>query len=323
VRAVLRRLVHAAVTLIGAGILIFGMLAASPGDPARRVLHARGVTEPLPSAVAAMRERLGLDEPLPVRFWEWARGALTGDLGVSWQSGREVVEEFATRLPATLRLTSTALLLAIVLALVMGMLSAAAPNRWPDVLARSAALGMLVVPGFVLGVLVLDVLVIRWGFGRVIADGTWGTVFLPALTLALSSAAGWSRVLRASLLEAGSAPFLHVSAARGAGRWRQLWLHQLPNAAPPFLTVIGLGAAGLLGGAPIVESVFTWPGIGRYTVQAITARDMPVVTGFTLVAVSVYVFTSLIVDALNAAIDPRLRRRNSRRNTQPSGAVTP
>lgn len=318
----LRRLGHAAVTVAGSGVLIFGMLAASPGDPARRVLQARGIKEPRPSAVAAMRERLDLDEPLLPRFWDWARGTLTGDLGISWQSGRPVVEEFATRLPATLRLTATALVLAILLALAMGMLSAAAPNRWPDIIARAGALVMLVVPGFVLGVLILDVLVVRWGLGSVVADGTWGTVFLPALTLALSSAAGWSRVLRASLLETRSASFLRVSAARGASRWRQLWLHQLPNAAPPFLTMIGLGAATLLGGAPIVESVFTWPGIGRYTVQAINARDMPVVAGFTLVAVLIYVLTSLGVDALNALIDPRLRQHASRPAAQPDDVVT-
>jgi peptide/nickel transport system permease protein len=308
VGTLLRRLGEAAVTLAGAGILIFGMLALTPGDPARRLLEARGVTEPSPPAVAAVRIELGLDDPLPVRFVRWAAGAVTGDLGVSWRTGRPVVEDFATRLPATVRLTVVALALAVAMSLLLAALAAAAPNRWPDVTARVAALAMLAVPGFVLGVLVLDVLVVRWGMGRVIADGTWATVFLPAMALALAAAAGWSRVLRTSLLEARSAPYLTVVAARGAGRWRQLWAHQLPNAAPPFLTMIGLGTAALLGGAPVVESVFTWPGIGRYTVEAINARDMPVVVGFTLVAVVIYVAAGLLVDLLSALIDPRLRQ---------------
>ncbi|OLT11892.1 glutathione ABC transporter permease [Pseudonocardia sp. CNS-139] len=307
VRAVLRRLGEAAATLAGAGLLIFGMLALTPGDPARRVLEARGVSEPSPPAVAAVRAELGLDDPLPVRFARWAAGAVSGDLGVSWRTGRPVVEDFATRLPATIRLTLVALVLAVALAMLLAALAAAAPNRWPDVTARVAALGMLAVPSFVLGVLVLDVLVVRWGMGRVIADGTWATVFLPALTLALGSAATWSRVLRTSLLEARSAPHLTVAASRGAGPWRRLWVHELPNAAPPFLTMVGLGTAMLLGGAPVVESVFTWPGIGRFTVEAINARDMPVVVGFTLVAVVTYVAASLVIDLVTAVIDPRLR----------------
>ena len=307
--AVLRRLGQALVTLAGAGILIFSMLAVTPGDPARRVLEARGVTEPSPPAIAAVRAELRLDEPLVLRFANWAGGAITGDLGVSWHTGRPVMEEFVVRLPATLRLTGVALALAVTLALLLGSVAAAAPGRWPDVVSRAVALSMLVVPTFVLGVLILDVLVVRAGLGRVIADGTWATVFLPATTLALASAAGWSRVLRTSLLEAQSAPYLRVCAARGAGRWRRLRVHQLPNAAPPFLTMIGLGTAALIGGAPIVESVFTWPGIGRHTVEAINARDMPVVVGFTLVAVVVYVITSLVIDLVCAAIDPRPRRR--------------
>ncbi|WP_084470195.1 ABC transporter permease [Amycolatopsis benzoatilytica] len=193
------------------------------------------------------------------------------------------------------------------IALLIGTTAAVAAGRWPDIVARGVTLAMLAVPSFVLGVVPLDMLVVRAGLGRVIADGTWATVFLPALTLALATAATWSRVLRTALLEAQSAPYLRVSAARGAGRWHRLWVHQLPGAAAPFLTVVGLGTAALIGGAPIVESVFTWPGIGRYTVEAINARDMPVVVGFTLVAVVTYVVTSLVVDLLCTVIDPQLR----------------
>ncbi|SDG88121.1 ABC transporter permease [Pseudonocardia oroxyli] len=304
---VLRRLGQALVTLAGAGVLVFAMLAATPGDPARRVLEARGVTEPGPPAVAAVRAELGLDDPLLVRFGSWAADAARGDLGTSWRTGRPVSDEFAARLPATLRLTTAALALAVTAALLLGATAALGAGRWPDVLARGIALAVLVVPGFVVGIVVLDLVVVRAGLGRVIADGTWATVFLPALTLALGSIATWSRVLRTSLLEAGSAAHLRVSAARGASPRRRLLVHQLPHAAAPFLTMVGLGTAALIGGAPIVESVFTWPGIGRYTVEAINARDMPVVVGFTLVAVLTYVLAGLVVDLLCAAVDPRLR----------------
>ncbi len=250
VRLVLRRLGQAAVTLAGTAVLIFGMLAVTPGDPARTVLAARGVSEPSPPAIAAVRAELNLDDPLPVRFVRWAGGALTGDLGVSWQTGRPVSADVATLLPATLLLAGVAMALAVVLALVLGVAAGAAPRRWPDALSRMITFGFIAVPSFVIGVTLLDVLVVRAGLGRVIADGTLATVFLPALVLALSSAAVWSRVLRTSLLEAHSAPYVRIVTARGGGPVRRLLVHQLPHAAGPFLAVVGLGTGALLGGCP-------------------------------------------------------------------------
>jgi glutathione transport system permease protein len=306
-RAVLRRLGQAVITLVGAAVVVFALLALAPGDPARRVLLARGMESPTPLAVQQVRSELRLDEPVPLRFWHWLTGLLHGDLGVSWRTGRPVVDEFVSRLPATLVLTSAALVLAVTASVVVGLVAARWHGRWPDALARSVSLFFLVVPGFLLGITMIDVLVVRMGLGHVIADGTWATVFLPAVTLSVGVAASWSRVFRAALLDAGTAPSLRVSQARGASATRRLLVHQLPNALPPLLTMIGLGTAALIGGAPIVESVFTWPGIGRYTVQAIDARDMPVVVGFTMIAVLVYVVASLVVDLLVIGIDPRLR----------------
>lgn len=308
-RLILRRLGQAAITLAGTAVLIFGMLAVTPGDPARTVLAARGVAEPTPPAIAAVRAELALDDPLPVRFARWVGGVLHGDLGVSWRTGRPVSTDVATLLPATLLLAGVAMALAVALALVLGIAAGAAPRRWPDVLSRMITFALIAVPSFVIGVTLLDVVVVRAGLGRIIADGTLATVFLPALVLALSSAAVWSRVLRTSLLEAHAAPYVRVVTARGGGPVRRLLVHQLPHAAAPFLTVIGLGTGALIGGAPIVETIFTWPGLGRYAVLAINARDMPVVVGFTLIAVLAYIVTSLLTDLASAAIDPRLRGR--------------
>ncbi|MCZ2812009.1 ABC transporter permease [Modestobacter sp. VKM Ac-2979] len=305
--AVVRRVGQAGVSAAGGAIVVFPLLVLAPGDPARRVLTARGIQDPSPAAVAAVRDELRLDDPLPQRFWEWLTSLLRGDLGVSWRTGRPVTEEFLERLPATAILTTAGLLLAVVLSLALGLLAAARPGGWSDHLARVLSTAVLVVPGFLLGVVLLDLVVVEFGLGRVIADGTWATVFLPALVLGLGAAATWSRVLRAGLLEARGAAYLRVSRARGAGLMRRLLGHELPNALPPYLTMVGLGSAALLGGAPIVETVFTWPGVGRFTVEAITARDMPVVTGFTIIAVLVYVVVSLGTDLLTAALDPRLR----------------
>ncbi len=305
-RTALGRVAQAVLSAVGGALIVFVLLVAAPGDPARRILNARGVEEPGPAQVAALRDELGLDAPFPARFVGWVADLLRGDLGTSWRTGRPVSAEFAERLPATAILAAAALLLAVALALVLGLLAAARPGGWPDHLSRVLGTAGLAVPGYLIGVLVLDVVVVRMGLGRVIADGTWRTVFLPALVLAAGSAAVWSRVLRSALLEARGEAFLWVATARGAGPARRMVVHQLPNALPPFLTVIGLGTAALLGGAPIVETVFSWPGVGRFTVEAITARDMPVVTGFTMVAVLTYVVVSLVVDLLLMVIDPRL-----------------
>lgn len=311
--AIVRRLLQAGLTLLVGIVIVFLMLALTPGNPAARVLAARGLQHPSAAQIEATSSSLHLEDPLPVRFWHYLVGVLHGDLGVSWTTGRPVTHELGGRLPATLILTTAAMAIAIVLSLGLGLLSAARPGKLPDHLSRAISLFFLVMPSFLFGVVVLDLVVVDLGLGRVISDGTWGTVFLPAFTLAMGSVAAWSRILRAGLLDARAAPYLQVSTARGASPSRRLLVHQLPNALPAYLTLIGVGAAALLGGAPIVESVFTWPGIGRYTVQAVEARDMPVVVGFTLLAILLYVIASLLVDLANTLIDPRLRTARGRR----------
>jgi glutathione transport system permease protein len=303
---VTRRLAGATATLAAASVLVWSLLLLAPGDPAVRVLALRGVVEPTAAQVESVRTDLGLDRPAPVRYLTWAAGAVTGDLGTSWSTGRPVGDELGRRLPATLRLTAAAMAFAVAGALALGCAAAATAGRRPDAAARMVTTGLLAVPSFLLGLVLLDVVVVGWGRFRVVTDGSWSTVALPALTLAAGSAAAWSRLLRASLLEAFDAPFLEVARARGVGAARRFRRHVLPNALVPFLTVLGMGTAALLGGAPIVETIFTWPGVGRFTVEAIAARDVPVVQGFTLYAVVAYVAASTAVDLAVGALDPRL-----------------
>lgn len=286
-------------------MLTFLMLSATPGDPATRILIARGQESITGAQVMAMRAELGLDQPLPVRLWDYLTGLLRGDLGTSWSSGRPVAEELFERLPATIRLTVVALVIAVVLSLLLGLAAAWGARRFADRATRVFSLVFLVVPSFLLAIVTLDLVVVRWGHGRVIADGSWGTVLLPALILAVGPAASWSRVLRAGLLEARGAPHLGVSRARGVSGSRRLLVHELPNALPPYVTLVGMEIALLLGGAAIIESVFSWPGVGRFTVQAVEGRDMPVVVGFTIIAIALYVAASLVVDGVNALLDPR------------------
>jgi ABC-type dipeptide/oligopeptide/nickel transport system permease component len=307
------RIGQALVTLWVTSVLVWTLLLLAPGDPARTVLAARGIANPPPALIAATRRQLGLSGPVAPRYWHWLERAIHGDFGTSWQTGRPVMEEFAAHLPATVRLMITAMLIAVTLALVLGLASAATAGTWIDGGIRTVTVLMVVTPGFLIGLFVLDVLVVRLNLGRVVADGSWSTVGWPAATLAIGAAGYWARVLRVSLLEARSASYLLVSQARGASALRRLFVHVLPNAAAPFLTVVGLGAAALLGGAPIVETVYSWPGVGQYTVQAIDARDLPVVVTYTMLAVATYIVASLLIDLALAAIDPRLRRQPARR----------
>lgn len=307
----LRRLGVALVTLLVASVAVWTMLMLAPGDPAYGVLYARGILEPDPLQVLAMRAEMGLDDPPIQRYANWLVAALHGDFGLSWKSGKPVMDEFALRLPATIRLTSAGLLLAIGLSSLMGLIAASAPRRLPDNAMRIVTLAMVIVPGFLLGLFILNVLVLRLDLGVIVADGTWRTVGWPAVALACGSAGYWARVLRAAVLEARSAPYLEVCRARGAGLTRQVFVHALPNSVAPYATVVGLGAAALLGGAPIIEAVFTWPGVGAYTVQAITAGDAPVILAFTMLAVVTFVVMSLLIELGLAAIDPRLRHRHA------------
>jgi ABC-type dipeptide/oligopeptide/nickel transport system permease component len=306
------RIGQALLTLWVTSVLVWALLLLAPGDPARTVLAARGIANPTPALIAATWRQLGLSGPVVPRYWHWLEAAVHGNFGTSWQTGQPVTGEFMAHLPATARLTLTAMLIAVGLALALGIASAAADGTWIDRVIRMITVLMVVTPGFLIGLFVLDILVVHMNLGRVVSDGTWSTVGWPATTLAIGSAGYWARVLRVSLLEAHSAPYLLVSQARGASTARRLFFHVLPNAAAPFLTVVGLGAAGLLGGAPIVETVYSWPGVGQYTVRAIDARDLPVVVTYTMIAVATYIIASLLIDLALAAIDPRLRRQPAR-----------
>ncbi|WP_454227637.1 ABC transporter permease [Propioniciclava flava] len=304
---VLRRFGAALATLLAASILVWVMLMAAPTDPVEGILRARGILEPDPYQVAAMRTELGLDDPPVLRYLRWLAAWFHGDFGVSWKSGRPVAEEIVQRLPATALLTGVSMLMAVVASVLLGVTAASCHRRAWDTVVRVITLALVIVPSFLFGLLVLNTVVLRLKWGRVVADGAWLTVWWPALTLACGAIGYWSRVLRASVLEALSAPYLLVSRARGASLTRQVFVHALPNALPPWLTIVALGAAGLLGGAPIVEAVFTWPGVGAYTVQAISAGDAPVVLFYTMVAITTFIVVSLLTDVLVTVLDPRLR----------------
>lgn len=308
IRVALRRLVQAGLTALAASLLVWAMLPLAPGDPAYRILKSQAPEhEPYPAEIAELRADMGLDQPLPVQYVTWLGRVVQGDLGVSWRSGQPVSAEIATRLPATLTLLGLALAVSVSVALVLALISAAYRDRWPDRIIRAYTQIGAALPTFLFGLLALQYVVVGAGVGKVLSGGTLGMAVLPALIIGVDRAAGWTQLLRASLIDAMNSGYADVSRARGARQRRTLLIHALPNAALPFLTAIGVSVGALLGGSPIIEELFTWPGLGSYTLAALTARDFPVIQAFVLISALLYMAASLLVDLAAITIDPRLR----------------
>lgn len=300
------RFVHALGTMLGASVLIWALLPLAPGDTALRTLQARGIDEPRPFEVAAVREELGLYGSLIIQCFRWLGRATQGDFSNSYVSGQPVSTEIGKRLSATTLLAGAALLFSILLAISAALIEAAYFQKWPD-----RALGILTqagasMPGFLLGLLVLQGIVGGISWGQVVSRGSLSEVWLPAFCLSVGRAAEWAQLLRANLIEAMNRSYTLVAMARGATKWGALWRFALPNAALPFLTVVGVGIGSLLGGAAIIETVFTWPGIGSYVVASLTARDLPGVQAFVILSALTYVGTRVLVDVASTLIDPRL-----------------
>jgi ABC-type dipeptide/oligopeptide/nickel transport system permease component len=295
-----------AATLLGASALVWAIVPLAPGDPAEETLRARGAANPPPAAIEAVRGELGLDRPVPLQYVHWLGRAVQGDLSRSYRTNVPVATELVDRLPATLRLAGAALLICMALAIPSGLIAAAFAGRWPDSLLRGAAVVGSGLPGFVVGLVLIELVVIRGGHGQALTDGTLAQVWLPAISLAVGFFGVLARFLRAALLDALDQPFAIVACARGVSRRRLLLRHALPNAAVPFLQVTGFFVGHLLGGAIIVELVFNWPGLGSYVVGAVEARDLPAVQGAVLVFTLFFVLSALLADHAARAIDPRV-----------------
>jgi peptide/nickel transport system permease protein len=303
-RRLRRRLGGAFLALAGASTLIWVLVPLAPGNPSYRILRAQGVLDPSPSEVGEIANRYGLDRPLPAQYLIWAKGVARGDFGVSYMTGRPVAEEMRRRLPATLRLTVATMGIALFTSVLAALAGTRYRGRWPDAACRVVAFLTATVPSFVVGFLLLEVLIVEQGWGQVAGTGDWAGVWLPACALSFGLFATWSRLLRSELTLALESRFAFVLRARGLAEHRILTHHALPVAAPPFLQTVGLGFGAVLSGAPVIEAVFTWPGLGSFAVQAVNARDLPVVQGYAIYATFAYVMSSTLVDIAAAAIDP-------------------
>ena len=302
-----RRLLTLPVLLLGISIISFALLNLAPGDPAYSILKDRNSgEEPAPEDILALRKELRLDDPVVLRYGRWLLGAMQGDLGVSYRGGQPIMKELWQRLPATLMLAGSALLLAIVAGIPLGIAAALRRASSTDGLSRLLALVGAAVPSYVLALLLMLVIGVKLNWLPTIGYGSPKHLILPAIALAAGSSAQLMRLTRASMLEVLQQDYVRTARAKGLSERVVIWMHALKNALLPVVTVLGINLGHLLGGTVIVESIFSWPGVGKYAVDSIFLRDFPVIQGFVLYMGLIFLLVNLAVDLSYRWLDPRL-----------------
>jgi ABC-type dipeptide/oligopeptide/nickel transport system permease component len=302
-RYLVRRLFLTIPVLLGVATLVFALIHFIPGDPAQAML-GEGAT---PEDVAQLRGRLGLDRPLIVQYGAFLNGVVHGDLGVSLRNDQPVARQIVERMPATALLAFSAMAVALLIALPLGIVAAVWRGTWIDHAAMTLSLAGISVPNFWLGPLMAIVFSVELGWLPVGGSGTLAHLVLPSITLGAALAAILARMTRASLLEELGEPYVLAARAKGASRARAVLHHALRNSLIPVVTILGLQFGVVLTGAVITETIFAWPGIGRLLIQSISFRDYPTVQGCVLLIAITYVGVNLLTDLTYGFLDPRIR----------------
>lgn len=305
-RYVLKRVLLLLPVLLGVTLLCFLIFHLTPGDPARVLMGEMGQGAS-PEALSALQHQLGLDRPWYVQYGDFLWKALHGDLGTSFRGERPVWPEIAARFPLTLLLSLVSLALAALVGIPAGIIAAVRRNTWVDYGLMLLALLGVSLPSFWFGIMLMQLFALKWRLLPPSGVGTWQQMVMPSLTVAMASIAFITRMTRSALLDQLREDYVRTARSKGAASGRVVFKHALRNAFIPVLTTLGLQFGNLLGGAVIVESVFSLPGIGRLTVDAITGRDLPVIQGAILVVAIAFSLVNLLVDLGYAALDPRIR----------------
>ena len=302
-RYLLRRLLLTIPVLLGVATLVFALIHFVPGDPAQVML---GVTAS-PEDVARLRTTLGLDKPLLTQYGAFLAGLAHGNLGTSFRYGTPVAREIRQRVPDTAKLAVCAMLVAIVVALPLGIIAAVYRGRAPDHAAMTLALAGISMPNFWLGPLLAILFAVQLGWLPVSGSGTPAHLVLPSVTLGAALAAILARMTRASVLEELHELYVLSARARGLSRIRAVLRHAFRNSLIPIVTIIGLQFGAVLTGTIITETIFAWPGVGRLLIQSINYRDYPLIQGCILFIAVTYVAMNLLTDLTYGLLDPRIR----------------
>jgi peptide/nickel transport system permease protein len=330
---ILERVLGTIPIMFGVAIIVFFFIRLTPGDPVDIMMGQGGAIST--GEIEQLREEFHLNEPLPVQLWYFLRDAVQGDLGYSYVLKRPVTELIGERLPATIELAMGALLFSLIVALPIGVISAVKQNSLLDRLSMSTAFLGISMPGFWLGIILILIFAVRLHWlpvqGRVGLDAnleqrtgffvldsllTGNTkalvsslkhLALPSITLGAPVAAVIARVLRSSMLETLRSDYVTLARSKGAGEWLVILKHALRNAMIPTVTVVGLQIGILLGGNMVIETVFSWPGLGRMVVKAIFDRDFPLIQGAVMIYAFTFVMANLLVDILYTYLNPRIK----------------
>ncbi|RJX24767.1 MAG: ABC transporter permease [Dethiobacter sp.] len=311
-KIIIQRLVISILVMLAASFLSYFFLYMAPGDPAVSIIKSQTGREPTQAEIEIFRENRNLNIPLLDNITIWFGMLSKGDLGISVRTGEPVLHEFKDRFGATFLLAVISLVLAVLIAFPLGVLAATRPGSVVDHVTRVIGLGILSIPEFWLGLMlmVLFSLTLKWlpSFG-------YGTIYhfiLPTVTLSTGMSALLMRLMRASMLEVLNLDYIKMARSKGLNRPLIIWKHAFRNALIPVITIIGTQFGHLLAGTIIIETVFSWPGIGKYLVDSIYARDYPVIQGFVFIIAAMFVVINLLVDLSYAYLDPRIRFEQGR-----------
>lgn len=313
---VLRRLPSLIATLLAVSILTFLMTSLLPGDPALQILGAENAT---PEAIAAVRSELNLDDPLPVRYLHWIGDALTGDFGRSYRTNEPVSQAIIERLPVTAEIGILAIVIALAIAIPVGMLSAYRAGTRTDKIISSTSFGLLAVPNFMVAILLILVFAVWLG---VLPATGWvnftdnpvqnlRSALLPALSLAVAEMAVYTRLLRTDMIATLQQDFVTMARVKGVSNRRILFRHALRPSSFSLLTVAGVQVGAIIGGSVVIETLFAVPGVGRLLLEAVLVRDLLMVQGVALVIAVSYVVVNFTVDILYSYLDPRISHGRS------------
>ncbi|MBQ3261940.1 MAG: ABC transporter permease [Oscillospiraceae bacterium] len=303
---VLRRLVQLIPVLIGITFLSFAMMRIAGSDAITEMYGDKGAVSQ--EVIDAARADLGLDKPFLTQYFSWLGGMLTGDMGTSYISGRNVFDTFVSKLPATLLLTALSILLTIIISIPLGVLAAVRHDKFTDYLIRFTSFVGNSLPNFFVAMLLMYFLSIRLGWLPVISNGlSIRSAAMPTLTLAIAMSAKYLRQVRATVLEELNKDYVIGAQARGVRGRVTLWRSVMKSSMLTIITLLALSIGSLLGGTAIIESIFMWDGVGKLAVDAITMRDYPIIQAYVVWMAIIYVLVNLITDLLYHAMDPRIR----------------
>lgn len=303
VKYILKRILMFIPVMLGVTFLVYFIISLTPGDPAAIILGNNATQE----SIKELREEMGLNDPTIVQYGRYMKNLLTGDMGTSYSTGKSVLGEVSERFPNTFKLTFSAIGLAILISIPIGIISAIRQYSIFDNVGMIIALVGISMPSFWTGLILIIIFSLNLGwFPSSGMDGI-ESLILPAFTLAVAATAGITRTMRSSMLEVIRQDYINTAKTKGVSKFNIIWKHALKNALIPAITVIGLQFGVLLGGAVLTETVFSWPGIGRLMVESIKRKDTPMVLGTVIVFAVSFSIVNLIVDILYAYIDPRIR----------------